>query len=140
MTYQDPGDQGKQQPVDPNQGGLFDAHHDGKTYDPALDKARLNKQLGRVFEVMSDGEPRSLSDIARFSTALGFAGSHDSEAAVSARIRDLRKKKFGGYDVHSERIEGGLWHYWISETDCVKEQGTLLDESTTPEDEDDWHL
>jgi len=38
------------------------------------------------------------------------------EASVSARLRDLRKAKFGGYRVERQRVrEGrGLYHYRLT--------------------------
>lgn len=75
----------------------------GITYVPALDHARLNGQLLRVFDLMKDGRWRTLAEIA---AAVG-----SSEAAVSARLRDLRKDQYGAREVSRERIEGGLWKY-----------------------------
>lgn len=37
-----------------------------------------------------------------------------SEAGISARLRDLRKPRFGGYQVERRRVEGGLFEYRIS--------------------------
>lgn len=79
---------------------------DGKTYNPALDQNRLSNQLERVRELMLDGEWRTLSQI---QAVVG-----GSESAVSARLRDLRKVRFGGYLVPRRRVEGGLFEY------CVK--------------------
>lgn len=76
----------------------------GHTYDPALDADRLNKQLGRVYELMKDGQWRSLGEI----KAVG-----GSEASISARLRDLRKKEFGSYRVEHKRLGGGLWVYRV---------------------------
>ena len=79
---------------------------DGKTYDPALDDKRLKKQLGRVFDVMKDGKWRTLSQVAE--------GARGTEASVSARLRDLRKPRFGGYTVERERaleMGAGIWVY-----------------------------
>lgn len=84
-------------------------HFDGKTYDPALDHNRLTKQLGRVFELMSDGKWRTLAQIAL------MTGS--PEASVSARLRDLRKEKFGGYSVKRRRVgeaPQGLFSYKLT--------------------------
>jgi len=79
------------------------ADFDGETYEPELDKVRLTGMLQRVYSAMSSGAWCSLSHLAR--TAQG------SEASVSARIRDLRKEKFGGFEVQRKRIERGLFHY-----------------------------
>jgi len=83
----------------PGKGEAFD----GRTYSPDRDYARLTGQLLAVFELMKDGKFRTLSDISG-----QIAGS---EASLSARLRDLRKDKYGAHDVKRERIEGGLFKY-----------------------------
>jgi len=83
-------------------------HFDGETYNPALDYDRLKKQLGRVFNLMADGKWRTLGEIA--------AALADPEASVSARLRDLRKPKFGNYKVPRRRrgsVKAGLWEYCL---------------------------
>lgn len=69
--------------------------HDGATYDPAVDAKPLNKQQQAVFRMMSSGTWCSLQEIAG---ALNFP-----EASVSARLRDLRKAKWGGHLVERRR-------------------------------------
>jgi hypothetical protein len=62
------------------------------------DLPRLAAQRKRVFDLMQD---------ARWRTG-------DPEASVSARLRDFRKTKYGGYDVERTRVyepDGGLWTY-----------------------------
>lgn len=76
---------------------------DGATYQQERDYIRLNGQLLAVFELMKDSKWRTLSDISG-----QIAGS---EASLSARLRDLRKEKYGAHDVKRERIEGGLFRY-----------------------------
>lgn len=93
-------------PLPPSRLQLSD--HDGATYTPALDRARLNAQTQRVFDVVIDGKWRTLAEIATI--------THDPEASVSARLRDLRKQKFGGFVVHRRRRgieERGLFEYLI---------------------------
>jgi hypothetical protein len=68
---------------------------DGRTYDRDEDYQRLGHQMKRVFDVMKDGAWRSLQDVAR--------QTGDPEASVSARIRDLRKEKFGGWIIARQR-------------------------------------
>lgn len=72
---------------------------DGWTYDPELDHDRLSTQLRRVLAVMVDGQWHTLSELAD--------KAQGSEAGVSARLRDLRKEKFGSWDVERERLEPG---------------------------------
>lgn len=91
---------------DPNQTGLFDAEHDGETYDSSLDKVRLNAQQQRIFDVMKDGQWRSLEAIASI--------TEDPQASVSARLRDFRKVKFGGFEVQRRRHDNGLHLYRLN--------------------------
>lgn len=80
---------------------------DGSTCDPALDADRLETLLGRVLDLTSDGRWRTLREIAK--------SCGGSEASVSARLRDLRKARFGGYTVERRRVVGanGLWEYRV---------------------------
>lgn len=76
---------------------------DGETYDPALDEDRLASLLGRVWAAMAKGGWWTLT---RLRDQCG-----GSEASVSARIRDLRKRRFGSHFVERRRVVGGLWEY-----------------------------
>ena len=78
---------------------LNSAHFDGKTYDHAQDFGRLNTQLRAVRDLMRDGQWRSLNAIAQ---ATGYP-----EASLSARLRDLRKPKFGLHTVQRRRAQEG---------------------------------
>ncbi len=81
-------------------------NHDGATFDRTLDLSRLNEQLRRVFELMKDGQWRTLSEIG--------AATGDMPQSVSARLRDFRKEKFGGLTVERRRrgqVSRGLWEY-----------------------------
>lgn len=77
---------------------------DGKTYDQTKDCRRLMQHLVRVEELMKDGEWRTLSQV---SAAVGC-----SEAGASARLRDLRKDRFGGFIVLRRRLFGGGLHVY----------------------------
>jgi hypothetical protein len=83
----------------------------GETYDPTRDYVRLTGQLKRTWDVMKDGRWRTLAQIARETSALRPKGGWDSEASISARLRDFRKPKFGAYDVDAKNVGGGLWQY-----------------------------
>lgn len=72
---------------------------DGNTFDEDLDGARLRRQLAAVRKATSDHQWWTL---ARLSTEVGAP-----EPSVSARLRDLRKKKFGGLTVERKRIPNG---------------------------------
>lgn len=80
---------------------------DGRTFDAEQDESRLASQLLAVRTLMVDGVWRSLSEI---EGTLGYP-----QASVSARLRDLRKPKFGGYRVEGRRRKqgGGTWEYRV---------------------------
>src|SRR5258706_8981862 len=82
---------------------MFDADHDGKTYDHDRDKDRLNLQQAIVFKAMQDGRWRTLARIHAMTGA--------PEASISARLRDLRKDKFGGHEVERRYVERGVFEY-----------------------------
>lgn len=79
------------------------ATFDGETIVAGRDHERLRSLLQRVFDLMRDGGWRTLPEI------VSVAGG--TEASVSARLRDLRKDKFGNYDVDREHVGGGLFRY-----------------------------
>jgi hypothetical protein len=78
---------------------------DGRTIDHEKDHGRLAAQLGRVRTLMLDSTWRTLPEIE--------AITHDPQASVSARLRDLRKQKFGGYTVERRRRSEGLHEYRV---------------------------
>lgn len=79
---------------------------DGATYDPVQDQARLSGQLSRVYDVMRDGGWHTLEELVRKCSG--------TTASVSARLRDLRKQRFGGHDVERQRVQAGLWRYRLN--------------------------
>ena len=84
-------------------------HIDGSTYEPVHDEVRLGKQALAVFELMRDGNWRTLREITE---AIGGG----SEAGVSARLRDFRKDKFGGHVVNRRRrgeAANGVFEYQV---------------------------
>jgi hypothetical protein len=78
-------------------------HRDGETFVHERDARRLAGQHCRVLALMKDGQYRTLSEIS--------ALTGDPEASVSARLRDLRKPKFGAYIVERDYVERGLFRY-----------------------------
>ena len=82
---------------------------DGETYERSRDYPRLSGQLAAVLSVMSDNNWRTLEAIAeRVSLVTGRGVTTQS---VSARLRDLRKVKFGGRTVERKSAGGGLFLY-----------------------------
>lgn len=81
---------------------------DGSTYQSEYDNKRLHSLLDRVKELMSDGKYRTLAEIK------SIVGG--SEGGVGARLRDLRKAKFGAYVLNTRRRGSpynGLWEYQL---------------------------
>lgn len=78
---------------------------DGSTYQHARDSARLGEQMLAVLSVMADGKWRTLAAIA--------AETNAPEASVSARLRDLRKERFGSHTVNREYLRRGLYQYQL---------------------------
>lgn len=76
---------------------------DGETFNRARDLDRLDNAMGRIYTLMKDGRWYTLAELA----CVGEC----SEAAASARLRDLRKKKFGGWFVDKANCGDGLWKY-----------------------------
>ena len=124
----DPGDQNdspqrrKEEPFDPTQASLFDTRFDGDDYNHERDSARLTGQIKRVYDFMLDGAWKTLDEI---SDATG-----DPHSSVSAQLRNLRKKRFGGHNIERKYMGGGLYSYRL-------EQGPPPLQSTTTDKEID---
>lgn len=84
---------------------MIDFWADGETYEHARDSSRLGDQMKAVLELMKDGKERTLKEIAD--------GTGSPESSVSARLRDLRKERFGGHMVHRHYIARGLFSYQL---------------------------
>ena len=78
-------------------------YFDGATYEPERDKVRLSGQLVAVKQILSDRRWHTISEIAQ---RIG-----GSEAGVSARIRDLKKERFGRHRIEKRYVSNGLWRY-----------------------------
>ena len=76
---------------------------DGETIDRKRDTSRLKSQLSDLKRFVADGNWHTLDEIAN---RLGYP-----EASISARLRDLRKAKFGSHIIEREYVERGLFRY-----------------------------
>lgn len=76
---------------------------DGKTFDQQRDGKRLGSQLDSVKALMLDGKWHQLPEL------VNRCGG--TEASVSARLRDLRKEKFGGYTIDRRYVKHGIFEY-----------------------------
>jgi len=70
----------------------------------AADCARLEGQTRRIYDLMSDGVFRTLSEIE--------ATTGDPQASVSSQMRHFRKIRFGGHAVNKRR-RGNQWEYQL---------------------------
>ncbi len=75
----------------------------GADYDHERDVVRLGGQLERIYNLMKDGQFRTLDEISQF--------TGDPPASISAQLRHLRKKRFGEHKVEREYIRDGLYKY-----------------------------
>lgn len=64
---------------------------------------RLRQQLARVHRVLADHEWHTPQELEK--------ATGDNWASAGARLRDLRKKKFGGYKIERLYLGGGLYKY-----------------------------
>ena len=79
---------------------------DGKAFDVVADADRLGQQLETIRSYMlGRSDWRSLLEIERDTGVL--------TASAGARLRDLRKRKFGAFDVQRRRRDGGTYEYRI---------------------------
>jgi predicted HTH transcriptional regulator len=77
---------------------------DGETFDAEQDGKRLSRQLDKVLEFLLANEWVTLSSIANHAKC--------SESSASARLRDLRKPRFGSLVVERKRSEiAGIFLY-----------------------------
>lgn len=76
---------------------------DGADYTPERDNVRLKGQMLRIWDVMKDGQWRTLQEIANLTS--------DPQASISAQLRHLRKKRFGAHEIEREYIINGIYRY-----------------------------
>lgn len=79
---------------------------DGKTYEPAFDRKRLFRALRKIFDIMCDHDWHTIHELAQLCCI--------SETSASARIRDLRKERFGSFEVKAQRVNDGIWQYRLT--------------------------
>jgi hypothetical protein len=81
------------------------------------DEKRLTKQRDAVLKLMLSGNWLTLSELSQLLER--EYGRKFPEASVSARLRDLRKRRYGSYRVdHRRRVDsGGWWEYRVREAE-----------------------
>ena len=65
----------------------------------------MSSQIERVWEVMREGTPLTVAEIAEL--------TGDAQTSVSARLRDLRKERFGGHTIERRRQSDGFYCYTL---------------------------
>ena len=80
-------------------------YFDGVDYQPELDFVRLTGQMEKIFNLMKDGNWRTLKQIATLTYA--------PEASVSAQLRNFRKPRFGAHKVNRKRVSKGTYAYQL---------------------------
>lgn len=72
---------------------------------------RLGVQRQDVLDVMLDGKWHTFPEIQ--DAVLVLNGNLHSEASISARLRDFRKARYGGYTVNRRIRRGRLFEYQV---------------------------
>lgn len=81
----------------------------GPDYIPSLDKIRLETQLGRILDLMLDGNWRTCGEIALL--------THDPLTSIGSQLRNLRLEENGSYFVERRRVGDeklGLYEYRVN--------------------------
>jgi hypothetical protein len=88
----------------------LEGDRDGTTYDPSLDRERLNRQARLVYDQLERyariGQWLTLGELQTI--------TRQPQASISARLRDLRKPRFGGLTIERRRrlhAGPGVWEY-----------------------------
>jgi hypothetical protein len=77
--------------------------YNGPEYIQDRDFDRLHRQTKRVFNVVKDGEWRTIQQIARLAEC--------PENSASAQLRHLRKTRFGSHIIERRHVGHGLFEY-----------------------------
>jgi len=92
----------------------LDAHEDVRrqigefqSHSAPADKAKMESNRAAVLALMLDGRERSLRMIR---AECGF----DPETEISARLRELRRPEYGGYEVKCWRFPDGVYRYQLA--------------------------
>jgi hypothetical protein len=119
---------------------------DGSTYDSGKDAWRLGRQQAAVWTILANAGWVPLHVVTRRVTDL--LGQQCSDAAISARIRDLRKLRNGLHIVDCQRVEdSGTFEYrlvesgteeWVRRWDELTPQVEARTHNITGPDETEW--
>ncbi len=82
------------------------AQFDGETYNQERDYSRLEAGVTAVRTFMLRHANKWLTP-----TEIIEGSNGKDWASTSARVRDLRKPKFGGFNIESRYYRAGVWQY-----------------------------
>ena len=85
---------------------------DGATYVHERDGERLDKQHNRVLAALREDRWWTLAELAE--------RTGDPEASISARLRDLRKERFGSHKIDRRYVRKGLHEYRLIRKDLFE--------------------
>ncbi len=91
----------------------------GAYYNPPRDDRRLRKQIGRVWDVLSDGQPHTYEEIQRATAQMETCPNPggDPQNSISAQIRHLRKPQHGSWIIDALSRRSTLYHYRMRNPD-----------------------
>ena len=81
---------------------------DGSDYEPELDQSRLTGQIQKIYDLMKDGNWRTLEEIE--------SQIDEPQSSISAQLRNLRKIRFGAHTINKQRRGDrtkGLFEYQL---------------------------
>ena len=94
---------------------ITETYFDGADYQPTLDEQRLTGQLDTIRSIMLDQRWHTVDDI--------VAKTRFPANSVQAQLRNLRKPRFGGYQVEKRRVtDTGLYEYRLGQSHYYAEQ------------------
>lgn len=75
----------------------------GSDIDMNRDAKRLSGQIKDIYDLMKDGQWRTLGAIE--------AATKHGQASISAQLRNLKKVQFGGHGLEKRHLGNGLYEY-----------------------------
>lgn len=79
--------------------------------NPATNANRTDTVIGRTFELMRDGQWRTLTDIS--------SETGDDPRRIASRLRDLRMTQYGGYSIDTQQQSAYVWKYRLTGVGAV---------------------
>ena len=98
-----------------------------------IDHNRLTGQLADIYSLMADHHWRTVDQIVDRT-------GHPANS-VQAQLRNLRKPRFGGYNVEKRRVtETGLYEYRVGEPDYTAPPSSKTYTITVTQEDAEWML